>query len=196
VRFADHTSFSRSALGLDTDDQLYALELSYTDDRHLVQAAVGAQADSSHPFTATGRWQFDLSPRTVLVASGLFRDASSTLGPRGGSAGLALGIAPSSRLALWTQGDVRFRDATSTAKRAYTLVGDAAFEVHRGVWLKLSPQLHTEFGDPSAGIVRFVAGLNLLPRTHWNVVLNWYHDRDRKTDGSARTLLAQLHLYL
>ena len=195
VRLADHTSFTRATLGLDTNDQVYALELSYTDDRHLLQVSVGEHADGDRAFTTTGRWQFDLTPRTVLVASGLFRDASS-LGPRGGSAGLAIGIAPSARLTIWAQGDARFRSATTSGKRAYTLLSDAAFEVYRGVWLKLSPQLLTEFGDASAGVVRFVVGLNLLPRTHWNVVLNWYHDRDRKTDGSARTLLAQLHLYL
>ena len=195
IRFSDHTSFTRAPLGLDTNDQVYALELSYTGDRHLLQVSVGEHADAGRAFTTTGRWQFDLSPRTVLVASGLFRDAS-TLGPRGGSAGVAIGVAPSSRLTVWAQGDARFRSATTSAKRAYTLLGDVAFEVYRGVWLKLSPQLLTEFGDASAGIVRLVVGVNLLPRTHWNVVLNWYHDRDRTTDGSARTLLAQLHLYL
>lgn len=195
IRFADHTSFTRAPMGLDTNDQVYALELNYTGDRHLLQVAVGAHADSAHPFTASGRWQFDLTPRAVLVGSGLFRDASS-LGPRGGAAGLATGIAPTSRLTIWAQADARFRESTTSGKRAYTLLGDAAFEVYRGVWLKLSPQLLTEFGDASAGIVRVVVGLNLLPRTHWNVVLNWYHDRDRRTDGSARTLLAQLHLYL
>jgi hypothetical protein len=195
VRFADHTSFTRAPLGLDNNDQVYALELSYTGDRHLLQVVVGEHADAGRAFTTTGRWQFDLTSRTVLVASGLFRDAS-TLGPRGGSAGFAIGIAPSSRLTVWTQADARFRSATTSGKRAYTLLSDAALEVHRGVWLKLSPQLLTEFGDASAGIVRFVIGVNLLPRTHWNVVLNWYHDRDRKTKGSARTLLGQLHLYL
>lgn len=107
-----------------------------------------------------------------------------------------MGLAPSSRLTLWTQADVRFREATTPGNRAYTLLGDASFEVHRGVWLKLSPQLLTEFGDSSAGIARFVVGLNLLPRTHWHVVVNWYHDRDRRSDASARTLLGQLHLYL
>jgi hypothetical protein len=76
------------------------------------------------------------------------------------------------------------------------LLADASLEVYRGIWLKVSPQLVTQFGDASGGAVRFVAGLNLLPRTHWNVVLNWYYDRDRKTDDSSRTLLAQLHLYL
>jgi hypothetical protein len=195
IRFSDHTSFTRAPLGLDTNDQVYALEFSYTGDRHLLQVSVGEHADAGRAFTTTGRWQFDLSPRTVLVASGLFRDASS-LGPRGGSAGVAIGVAPSSRLTVWAQGDARFRSATTSGEHAYTLLSDAAFEVYRGVWLKFSPQLQTEFGDASAGIVRLVVGVNLLPRTHWNVVLNWYHDRDRTTDGSARTLLAQLHLYL
>ena len=194
VRFADHTSFTRAPLDLDNDDQVYALELSYTGDRHLVQVSVGKHADAGRAFTTTGRWQFDLTSRTVLVASGLFRDASS-LGPRVGSAGVALGVAPSPRLTIWTQGDVQLRSTTS-GKRAYTLLGDVALEVYRGVWLKLSPQLLTEFGDASAGVERLVVGVNLLPRTHWNVVLNWYHDRDRKTDGSTRTLLAQLHMYL
>src|SRR5207249_1402849 len=137
--------------------QVYAIELSYTGDRHLLQVSVGEHADSVHPLTATGRWQFDVTPRTVLVASGLFRDASSNA-PRGGSAGLAIGIAPSSRLTVWTQADARFRDATTSGRRAYTLLSDAAFEVHRGVWLKLSPQMFTEFGDASAGVVRVVAG--------------------------------------
>ena len=195
VHLSDHTSFTRAPLGFDVNDQVYGLELSYTSDRQLLQVLVGAHADLAHPLTATGRWQVDLTSRTVLVASGLFRDAS-TLGPRGGSAGLAFGIAPSSRLTLWTQADARFRDVAASGGRAYTLLGDAALEVYRGVWVKFSPQLLTEFGDASAGVVRLVVGVNLLPRTHWNVVLNWYHDRDRKTDGTSRTLLAQLHLYL
>jgi hypothetical protein len=196
VKLADHTSFTRDTLALDNDDQLYALELSYTGDRHLVQVTAGARADADHVFTATGRWQMDLGTRTVLVASGLFRDGSGG-GPRGGAAGVALGIAPVSRLALWTQADARFRagDAGS-GSRAYTLLGDASLEVHRGIWIRLSPQLRTEFGDSSTGTVRYVVGLNLLPRTHWNVVLNWYHDKDRETKGTAKTLLAQLHLYL
>lgn len=195
VRLADHTSFTRATLDLDNDDQVYGLELSYTGDRHLLQVLAGAHADSDNAFTATGRWQVDLGTRTVLVASGLFRDGSGGV-PRGGAAGLAMGVAPTPRLTIWTQADARFREPATSGRRAYTVLGDVAFEVHRGFWLKFSPQLQTEFGDASAGIVRFVAGVNLLPRTHWNVVLNWYHDRDRETDGSARTLLAQLHLYL
>ena len=196
VRLADHTSFTRAPLEFDNDDQVYGLELSYTNDRHLLQATVGAHADAEHDRTASARWQFDVAPRTVLVASGLVRDGSSA-GPRGGSAGLAVGAAPVSRLTLWAQADARFRGSTATpGTRAYALLGDASLEVLRGAWIRLSPQLFTEFGDTSAGVVRMVVGVNLLPRTHWNVVLNWYRDRDRRSDATARTLLAQLHLYL
>jgi len=194
VRLADHTSFTRAPLGFDNDDQVYGLELSYTNERHLLQVTAGKQADAEHVATAAGRWQIDVAPRAVLVASGLLREASAS-GPRGGSAGLAAGISPTSRLTLWTQADARFRDVPGET-RAYVLLADASFEVHRGVWVRLSPQLRTEFGDRSAGIFRWAAGLNLLPRTHWNVIVNWYRDRDRQTDVSARTLLAQLHLFL
>jgi hypothetical protein len=72
IRFADHTAFNRQPLGLDTFDQLYALELSHTNDHHLVQVAASpGRADSIlnddglRAFTA-GRVQLDLHP-TVLV---------------------------------------------------------------------------------------------------------------------------------
>ena len=67
--------------------------------------------------------------------------------------------------------------------------------MYRGVWLELSPQLLTQFGDASAGVFRINVGLNLLPRTHWNVVVSFYNDHDRTTGDSARTFLAQLHFY-
>jgi hypothetical protein len=200
VRLADHTAFTRATLGFDNNDQIYGLELSYKSDRHLVQVAAGpgraeslVNDDGQGAFTATGRWQFDLRPRTVLVASGAFRDASDLV-PRGGSTGLALGFAPTSRLTLWTEADVRFREG-SQGEPSYSLFGQAAYEVVRGVWLELSPQLLTQFGDASAGVVRFNVGLNLLPRTHWNVVVSFYNDHDRVTGNSARTFLAQLHFY-
>ena len=63
------------------------------------------------------------------------------------------------------------------------------------MWLELSPQLLTRFGDASAGVFRISVGLNLLPRTHWNVVVSFYNDRDRTTRELGRTLLAQLHFY-
>ena len=199
VKFADHTSFTRDTLTLDNDDQVYALELSYTGDRHLVQATGGVKADGDHEFTATGRWQYDLGTRTALVGSGLLRQGKNGASDFG-AAGLALGFAPVSRLTIWTQADARFTDIDADAgdgdERAYTLLGDVSLEVYRGVWLRFSPQLRTQFDDSSAGIVRYVFGLNLLPRTHWNLILNWYEDRDRESDAGVRTILAQLHLYL
>ncbi len=53
----------------------------------------------------------------------------------------------------------------------------------------------TEIGDNSAGTFRINLGLNLLPRTHWNVQLSYFHDRDRVSERTFETWLAQLHLY-
>jgi hypothetical protein len=64
------------------------------------------------------------------------------------------------------------------------------------LWLRVSPQLLMAFGDTSAGETRTAAELNLFPRTHWSVGLAHYHDRDRRSAVTTRTLLAQLHLYL
>jgi len=200
VRLADHTTFTRTPLGLDNEDQVYALELSYRSDRHLVQLSVGpGLADDvgdaeRRALMATGRFQLDLTPRTVLVASGLFKDASA-LDPSSGATGLALGLAPASRLTLWTEADVRFRGGSS-GEHAYAVVGEAAFEVYRGVWLRFTPQLLTAFGDTPAGVVRLSLGVNWLVRSHWNVVFSYYDDRDRLSDDKTKTLLAQLHLYL
>ena len=201
IKLADHTSFTRTFNSLDNNNQVYALELSFSGERHLLQASVGPGfADSvddaeRRAFTATARWQFDLRPNVVLVASGLFRDASA-LEPKRSSFGLAAGVAPSSRVTLFAQADARLRDQAAGSQTAYTLLGEASFEAYRGVWLRFSPQLVTEFDDSSAGITRLVFGLNLLPRTHWNLILSYYHDRSRQGDRSTKTLLAQLHLYL
>lgn len=209
VRFADHTSFNRSTLSLDNDDQVYGVELSYSGPRHLVQVTLGpgkadglTEDDGSSAFTASARWQYDLRPRLALVASGLYRDASD-VEERNGATGLAVGWAPTSRLTLWVQGDARFRSSPEDAGTgaqpggtAHTLMGEAAFEAFRGVWLKFSPQLRTEFGEGPAGINRMAFGLSLLPRTHWNIVLNYYRDESRRTGRTTKTFLAQLHLYL
>jgi hypothetical protein len=64
------------------------------------------------------------------------------------------------------------------------------------LWLRFTPQLLTAFGDGSTGVVRIAVGVDWLVRTHWNVVLSYYDDRDRVTDAKTRTLLVQLHLYL
>jgi hypothetical protein len=201
IHFADHTAYNRRPLGLDTFDQIYGVELSQTTDRHLIQLTAGpGRADSiTHDdglraFTASARVQMDLSPRTVLVVSGLFHD-SSRLDPRNGSGGVAFGIAPSRHLTVWTEGDAQFQKGTSGAP-AYSLVNETSYEVYRGVWLKVSPQIRTDFGDTGGGLFRWAFELNLLPRTHWNVDFSYYRDRGRRNDVVTKTTLLQLHLYL
>jgi hypothetical protein len=201
IHFSDHTAFNRKPLGLDTFDQVYGLELSHTTDRHLIQVTASpGRADSiidndgTRGFVGAARVQLDLSTRTVLVASGLFHDKSD-LNPRDGSAGLALGFSPVRRLTIWTEGDAQFQQGLSGAP-SYVLVNETGFEVYRGVWLKISPQLRTSFGDTSGGTFRWVFELNLLPRTHWNVDLSHYRDKGRSNDIVTKTTLLQLHLYL
>jgi len=201
IHFADHTAYNRRPLGLDTFDQIYGLELSHSTDRYLLQVAAGpGRADSilhddgRRGFTASGRMQVDLSPRTVLVASGLFRNKSE-IEPRSEAARLSFGFAPLRRLTVWTEGDMQFQDGSEGAP-AYTLVNEIGFEAYRGIWLKVSPQLRTDFGDTSGGTFRLAFELNLFPRTHWNVDLSHYRDKGRLNDIVVKTTLLQLHLYL
>ena len=201
IRFSDHTAFNRKPLGLDTSDQVYGLELSHTGDRHLVQlTASPGRADSiidndgTRAFVGAARVQFDLSTRTVLVASGLFH-GESDVNPSDGSAGLAFGFSPIRRLTIWTEGDAQFQQGSSGAP-SYVLVNETSFEVFRGIWLKVSPQLRTSLGDTSGGTFRWAFELNLLPRTHWNVDLSHYRDKGRSNDVVVKTTLLQLHLYL
>jgi hypothetical protein len=201
IRLADHSAFNRRPLGLDTDDQVYGVELSHASDKHLLQiSASPGRADSilrddgERAFTAAGRWQTDLGPRTVLVLSGLFQNESS-LDPRRTTGGVAFGFAPASRVSVWTEVDAQFQDGVSGAPM-YVLLNETSVEIVRGAWLKFSPQLITVAGDTSAGTLRLGFELDLLPRTHWNVGLSYYHDRDRQTDQTSNTFLAQLHLYI
>jgi hypothetical protein len=201
VRLADHTAFNRAPLGLDAYDQIYGLEVSHVSEKHLLQVAAGpGRADSildddgTRQFTASGRFQYDLSPRSVLVASGLYRNGSD-LAARSGITGLAYGFAPTKRWSIWSQADVEFQSGADGAP-SYTLFNETSFEVYRGLWVKVSPQLRTFQGDTSTGTFRTVFELNLLPRTHWNVNLSYYRDKDRESDLVSKTWLAQLHLYL
>jgi hypothetical protein len=201
VRLADHTAENRIGLGLDVYDQLYGLEVSHSSARQLVQLSVSPgraesilHDDGLKAFTASARYQFDLTPRTVLVASGLYRDASR-LEAQNGAAGVSVGFAPYSRLSLWAEGDAQFQHGSPGAP-AYTLFAEAGFEVYRGLWLKVSPQLRTDYGDTSGGTSRLVLEANLLPRTHINVDISYYRDRARIQDLVTKTFLAQLHLYI
>lgn len=200
VRFADHTSYNRQFLGLAQFDQVYGLEVSRTGERSLLQVTAGpgrADAilddDGNGAFTAAGRVQFDVTPRTAVVASGLFRQASD-LEPRTGMGGIALGISPAARWTVWTQFDTEAVEGLGALR--YVLVNETSFEAYRGVWLKLSPQLRTGGGPLSSDLVRLSASAVLLPRTHWNVNLAFYRDRNRTLSITTSTFLAQLHLYL
>jgi hypothetical protein len=200
IRLADHTAFTRSLLGFDKYDQVYALEVSHSGDKHLLQASVGpGGADAivhgnPHPFTATGRFQWDFGPRTSLVFSGLYR-GSTTLVPSNRAGGVAFGVVPTRRLSIWTEADVQFQQGTPGSP-AYSLLNETGIEVFRGLWLKVSPQLRTDYGNTSAGVWRWVLEADMLPRTHWNVDVSYYHDKTRGTGLVYETFLAQLHLYL
>ena len=200
VRFADHTAFNRQVVGLGQFDQIYGVEVSRSSERTLLQVAAGpGQADAlldddrDGAFTAAARLQVDLAPRNVLVASGLYRDDTG-LEPRRGMAGVALGLSPGRRTTIWTQLDAEGRAGAGELR--LILVNETSFEVNRGIWLKVSPQLRVGGGPLVPDVARFSAGAVLLPRTHWNVNLSFYHDRNRTLSLTTRTFLAQLHLYL
>jgi hypothetical protein len=199
IRFADHTSYNRVTLGFDKYDQVFGAEISHTTQKSLVQISAGpGRAESvlnepgKNPITTTGRVQFDLNARNVVVGSGLFRTES----PRevaNGAAGIAYGISPLSRLTIWTEVDGRWRDETDGASIVF--VNETSFEALRGLWLKFSPQIRTEAGA-IPGFIRYKLEANLLPRTHWNIDIAYYRDKNRRSDFVTHTVMSQLHLYL
>ncbi len=200
IQFADHTAYTRQPLRLDVYDQLYAVELSQTSEHHLLQITVGpGRADSIETndglraFTASARYQQDLSSRSVLVFSGIYR-AKSTLEAANGGGGVAFGISPASRLSVWSEADVQFQQGSGTP--SYVLLNETSFEVVRGLWIKVSPQLRTEYGNTSGGSWRLAGEVDFFPRTHWQLAFSYYRDASRVSSIVSNTWLAQLHLYL
>jgi hypothetical protein len=199
IRFADHTSFNRVTVGFDKYDQVFGAEVSHTTRSSLIQISVGpgrAEAvlnePGENPVTTTGRVQFDLNAKNVLVGSGLYRSESA--GDVSNSmAGVAYGFAPWSRLTVWTEADARFRDEEDGT--SFIFVNETSFEAFRGIWLKFSPQIRGEAGTVP-GITRYKFEANLLPRTHWNVDVAYYRDTNRRSKLVTHTVLSQLHLYL
>ena len=201
VRFADHTSFTRERLDLAQDGQIYGVEVGMSTDRALLQVAAGPgraesllDGEGRGAFTSTGRFQFDVSPRTVVAGSVLYRGASTTA-PGGSGAGLSLGYAPAAWLTTWTHADLQHR-RLGEGVRSYIVANQTSVEALRGLWLRVSPQIYWEDGDPRGEIRRMVYGLDFYPRTHWHVNVSYYRDRLQFHDLGIRTLLAQLHLYL
>lgn len=197
VRFADHTAYNRANLGFDKYDQVYGLELSRSTSKSLVQVTLApgmakfiGDDSRGRSFNASARWQLDLGPAMAIVGSGIYR-AESEIAPKQGSAGLAFGVAPTHKLTIWSQGDVKGDELNGSS---FVFVNETAFEAVHGLWLKVSPQLRTESG-PQPQLVRLAFSADLLPRTHVNINTAYYRD---KPSGSApvHTWLLQLHLYL
>jgi hypothetical protein len=200
VRYADHTAFTRAALGIDSYDQVLGVEISRAGDRSLVQltAAPGRAEsiyddDGSSAFIGAARLQRDFGSRTVLVLSGMYR-ASSDVTAQNTMGGVSFGFAPVPRLTTWTEVHARKHEGASGAP-LYVFLNETSFEVYRGIWLKFSPQLLTEAGNTSGGTLRLMFEADLLPRARWNVDVSYYHDEGRESDIVSHTLLAQLHVY-
>ncbi len=201
VRFADHTSFTRARRDLAEDDQIYGVEIGVSTDRTLLQAAVGPgraasllDGDGREAITASGRFQLDLGPRTVVAGSVLHRARSDTA-PRSTDTGLSLGYAPAAWLTTWTHADVRFQ-RLGGSRRSYIAANQTSIEALRGVWIRVSPQVRWIDMDPRGEVRRMAYGVDLYPRTHWHVNLSYYRDHLPFGRRRIRTLLAQLHLYL
>jgi hypothetical protein len=203
IRFADHTSYNRAILGFDKYDQVFAAEISHTTEKRVIQISAGpGRAESvldrtgKNPITTTGRVQFDLNAKSVVVGSGMFRSESGvdfSREVRNGAAGIAYGFSPASRVTIWTEADARFRDEPNG--QSLVLVNETSLEAVRGVWLKFSPQLRTESGT-IPGFLRLKLEANILPRTHWNVDIAYYRDQNRRSTLVTHTVMSQLHLYL
>ena len=202
VRLADHTAYTRTYLGFDFDDQVYGLEVSDTKGPSLLQVALGAgraesilDDDGHRGFSVTGRWQLDLTPRTAVVGSAAYRH-STDLDPKSGAIGGAFGFAPTPRISIWTQVDANLQ-RRARGGRSWVAVNETAVEAYRGFWLKFSPQLKTSGGVPGfSELRRLLFEADLLPRTHWNVGVSYYHDHNHTFEVTTSTLLTQLHLYL
>jgi hypothetical protein len=202
VRWADHTAFTRAYEDFDHADQVYGVEVSDTMGPSLLQVTLGAgkaesfrEDDAQHAFSLTGRWQLDLTPRTALVGSAAYRH-STDLDPKSGLVGAAFGFAPTPRLSIWTQVDANLQTQTRGG-HSWIAVNETSFEAYRGLWLKFSPQLKTSGGMPGfSELRRLLFEADLLPRTHWNVGVSYYHDHNHTFEVTTSTLLAQLHLYL
>ena len=193
--------YNRSYLGLAQYDQIYGVEVSHTRGRYLTQVSLGpgraeSVIDDDGRVGVHGHWSRAGRSRDRARRwrpPGLYR-AESDLDPSLGSAGVAFGFAPTSRLTTWTQVDGQFRDGANDA--SYVLVNETSLEVYRGLWLTVTPQarvgggarragpgaLRRRHGVPAAHALR--RERQLLPRAQPDLRI------------TTQIFLAQLHLYL
>ncbi len=201
VRFADHTMLTRERLALAQDDQIYGVEVGISTDRTLLQVSVGPghadtllHGDGRRALTGSSRLQIDVSPRTVVVASGRYHGATSADPARSGG-GVAVGYAPAAWLTTWTQADVQHQ-VLGPSRRSYIVAHQTSVEVLRGLWVRVSPQVRWTDTDPSGDLRRMVYGVDVYPRPPWHVTVSYARDRVPATGRRVQRLLAQLHLYL
>ena len=202
IRFADHTAYARRDLDFDRNDQVYGVEISDTMGPSLLQVTIGAGKAEAilHDRTAraasvTGRWQLDVTPRTAIVGSAAYRQATDQ-DSKSGLVGGALGFAPTPRVSVWTEVDANLQTA-ERGGRSWVAVNETSFEAFRGLWLKFSPQLKTSGGQPGfSELRRLLLEADFLPRTHWNVGVSYYHDHNHTFEVDSSTLLTQLHVYM
>lgn len=197
VRFADHTSYNRSLLGLAQRDQVYGVEVSHSSERVLSQVSIGPgraesllDDDGSEALLATARVQVDVGARTAVAISAR-HDADSDVTASRTAAGAAIGHAPTAWWTTWTQVDRQ----SSRGRASYQLTHETAIEAYRGVWVTVSPQLRLGTGDARNDLRRLAIGTVLLPRTHVNVNLTYYRDWSEVSDTTRHIVLSQLHVY-
>ena len=201
IRFADHTSYNRQFLGLTQYDQILGVELSHSRGRYLTQVSLGPgraetviDDDGDAAFTATGRLQIDLDaadggggigalPRRhgLRCASGM-RQASRSATRRRRASRRGRSSTGSS-----STGRTARRTSSSTRPRSRSIAGSGRY---------VSPQARFGGGEQIPDLLRFGLGAVLLPRTHFNVNVSYYRDRNRTSDITTNIFLAQFHLYL
>jgi hypothetical protein len=99
-------------------------------------------------------------------------------------------------VSVWTEVDANLQ-TQERGGHSWVAVNETSFEAYRGLWLKFSPQLRTSGGVPGfSELRRLLFEADLLPRTHWNVGVSYYHDHNHTFEVNTSTLLAQLHMYL
>jgi hypothetical protein len=76
------------------------------------------------------------------------------------------------------------------------IANETSFEVYRGIWAVVTPQARVGGDRFTPDLLRFGVGAVVLPRTHFNVNVHYYRDRNQTTDITTEIWLLQLHLYL
>ena len=201
VRLADHTTFTRAPLGFDNYDQIYGGRAEL---QERPPAGAGVRGPGAGRRRSGRRRSGRVHRHRALPARPAPAHRAGRVGPgarldRRRSLGRRDRPRPRlralRRLTLWTGGgrpvpQGEFEEPRLHRARPRRVRGRA-----RAVARALAAARHRLRGH-LGGNLRLGVGLNWLPRTHWNVVMTYYNDKDRQSDHHSKTLLLQLHLYL